>query len=65
VFDLFVSQSEMSGQLKEEILCLLQQCLNFPAPTLAHFLLGYNINKPLRHTILQHPGKLALISNNG
>ncbi|CAB3379464.1 Hypothetical predicted protein [Cloeon dipterum] len=49
----------LSLQLKEEVLDFLAQSLLFPAPTVAHLLLGYEIKREMRHTVLQHPGVLG------
>lgn len=44
-------------QLKQEVVDFLLQCLVFPAPTVAHVLLGFETTGlGIRHTVLQHPG---------
>ncbi|XP_055844433.1 nuclear pore complex protein Nup205 [Episyrphus balteatus] len=45
-------------EMKEAIICLIQDCLPQPAPNIAHFLLGFDITKDIRSTLLQKPGVL-------
>ncbi|EDV27160.1 uncharacterized protein TRIADDRAFT_22433, partial [Trichoplax adhaerens] len=45
--------------VSESILELLLYCLDLPAPSLAHFLLGYDVRKSVSKTILQDPGILG------
>ncbi|XP_059473287.1 nuclear pore complex protein Nup205 [Neocloeon triangulifer] len=49
----------LSMQLKEDVLDFLAQSLAFPPPTVAHLLLGYEIKREMRHTVLQHAGVLG------
>lgn len=44
--------------IKEEIIKLLEECLPQSAPNLAHYLLGFDITKDIRSTLLQQPGVL-------
>ncbi|XP_063977715.1 nuclear pore complex protein Nup205 [Diachasmimorpha longicaudata] len=44
------------GNSKERILLLLMQSINRPAPNLAHYLLGFDITKDIRKTVIQQPG---------
>lgn len=44
--------------IKEEIIKLLEDCLPQSAPNLAHYLLGFDITKDIRTTLLQQPGVL-------
>ncbi|XP_058800977.1 nuclear pore complex protein Nup205 isoform X2 [Phymastichus coffea] len=44
---------------KERILSLLMQSITCPAPNLAHYLLGFEISKDIRKTVIQQPGILA------
>jgi hypothetical protein len=51
-------KSDVLMQLKQEVVDFLLQCLVFPAPTVAHVLLGFETSgHGIRHTVLQHPGK--------
>jgi hypothetical protein len=44
-------------QLKEEVVDFLAQSLLFPAPTVAHYLLGFETSaQGIRNSLLQHPG---------
>ncbi|XP_075229968.1 nuclear pore complex protein Nup205 isoform X2 [Lycorma delicatula] len=47
------------GRTKESICKLLLQCLNHAQPNLAHYLLGFELNKDVKHTIFQQPGVLG------
>lgn len=49
--------------IKEEIIKLIEQCLPHAAPNLSHYLLGFDITKDIRATLLQHPGVLDFPSN--
>lgn len=49
--------------IKEEIIKLLEQCLPHSAPNLSHYLLGFEISKDIRQTLLQQPGVLDFPSN--
>ncbi|XP_054275578.1 nuclear pore complex protein Nup205-like [Macrosteles quadrilineatus] len=44
---------------KEAILKLLLQCLNHTPPNLAHYLLGFDLDKDISHTNFQQPGMLG------
>lgn len=44
---------------KERILLLMMQSMMRPAPNLAHYLLGFEITKDIRKTIIQQPGILG------
>ncbi|XP_055523518.1 nuclear pore complex protein Nup205 [Wyeomyia smithii] len=51
-------------QIKEAIVGLLQECLPQQSiPNLAHYLLGFELNKELRLTNLQQPGVMNFPSN--
>ncbi|EAT37498.1 AAEL010526-PA [Aedes aegypti] len=51
-------------QIKEAIVGLLQECLpQQSTPNLAHYLLGFELNKELRLTNLQQPGVMNFPSN--
>ncbi|XP_019530030.3 nuclear pore complex protein Nup205 [Aedes albopictus] len=51
-------------QIKEAIIGLLQECLpQQSTPNLAHYLLGFELNKELRLTNLQQPGVMNFPSN--
>lgn len=49
--------------IKEEIIKLLEECLPHPAPNISHYLLGFDISKDIRATLLQQPGVLDFPSN--
>ncbi|KAF7393195.1 nuclear pore complex protein Nup205 [Vespula maculifrons] len=44
---------------KERILLLMMQSITRPVPNLAHYLLGFEITKDIRKTIIQQPGILG------
>ncbi|KAK0157412.1 hypothetical protein PV328_011157 [Microctonus aethiopoides] len=44
---------------KDRILLLLMQSIGRPAPNLAHYLLGFDITKDIRKTVIQQPGILG------
>lgn len=52
-------EKQHMGQCKERILMLMMQSITRPAPNLAHFLLGFDISKDIRKTIIQQPGILG------
>lgn len=53
-------QSRQSiGNCKERILLLIMHSITRPAPNLAHYLLGFEITKDIRKTIIQQPGILG------
>lgn len=55
---------EVELTIKEEIIKLLEECLPQSAPNLAHYLLGFDINKSnIKDTTLQQPGVLDFPSN--
>lgn len=49
--------------IKEEIIKLIDHCLPHASPNLSHYLLGFDITKDIRATLLQHPGVLDFPSN--
>lgn len=49
--------------IKESIIKLLEECLPQSAPNLAHYLLGFDITKDVRATLLQQPGVMEFPSN--
>lgn len=49
--------------IKEEIIKLLEECLPHSSPNVAHYLLGFDITKDIRATLLQQPGVLDFPSN--
>lgn len=49
--------------IKEEIIKLLEECLPHSAPNISHYLLGFDITKDIRQTLLQQPGVLDFPSN--
>lgn len=54
---------ELEMEIKEEIISLLQDSLHQAAPNLAHYLLGFEINKDIRASNIQQPGVLDFPSN--
>jgi len=58
-YDLKKDGTELLAQIKEGVVDFLAQSLVFPAPTVAHVLLGYDTSgRGIRHTLLQHPGTI-------
>lgn len=47
------------GNCKERILLLMMHSITRPAPNLAHYLLGFEITKDIRKTVIQQPGILG------
>lgn len=54
-----VAERSQTGNSKDRILMLLMQSITRPAPNLAHYLLGFDITKDIRKTIIQQPGILG------
>lgn len=54
---------EIELTIKEEIIKLLEECLPHSAPNVSHYLLGFDITKDIRSTLLQQPGVLDFPSN--
>lgn len=54
---------EIELTIKEEIIKLLEECLPHSAPNISHYLLGFDITKDIRTTLLQQPGVLDFPSN--
>lgn len=54
---------EIELTIKEEIIKLLEECLPHSAPNISHYLLGFDITKDIRATLLQQPGVLDFPSN--
>lgn len=54
---------EIESTIKEEIIKLLEECLSHSAPNVSHYLLGFDITKDVRTTLLQQPGVLDFPSN--
>ena len=53
-----LSQSDIRNSTRQHILKLMIQGLEQPAPNLAHYLLGFELNKPVGKTNLQDQGIL-------
>lgn len=51
------SVSQIRNAVRQNILRLILHSLQLPPPNLAHFLLGYELRKPVAKTNLQDPGK--------
>lgn len=41
----------------QQLLQLILKCLKHPGPNLSHYLLGFNLRKPISTTEIQDPGK--------
>lgn len=54
---------EIELTIKEEIIKLLEECLPHSVPNISHYLLGFDITKDIRLTLLQQPGVLDFPSN--
>ncbi|XP_011495942.1 PREDICTED: nuclear pore complex protein Nup205 [Ceratosolen solmsi marchali] len=50
---------QQSGHCKDRILLLMMQSIIRPSPNLAHYLLGFEITKDIRKTVIQQPGILG------
>lgn len=50
---------QQTGNCKERILLLMMHSITRPAPNLAHYLLGFEITKDIRKTVIQQPGILG------
>lgn len=57
--DIDVSLSQVRNRMREDIVWLLLSTIDHPAPNLAHFLLGFELRKPVDKTNLQDPGVLG------
>ncbi|KAK2179080.1 hypothetical protein NP493_515g00009 [Ridgeia piscesae] len=53
-----VTVSQVRSATRQNILYLLLASVDLPAPNMAHFLLGYELHKPVSKTNLQDPGIL-------
>ncbi|XP_044009117.1 nuclear pore complex protein Nup205 [Aphidius gifuensis] len=51
--------NEPAGNCKDRILVFLMQSIARPSPNLAHYLLGFDITKDIRKTVIQQPGILG------
>ena len=49
-------EKQYSGNCKERILLLMMQSITRPSPNLSHYLLGFEITKDIRKTLLLQPG---------
>ncbi|XP_014480279.1 PREDICTED: nuclear pore complex protein Nup205 [Dinoponera quadriceps] len=50
---------QQMGNCKERILLMMMHSISRPAPNLAHYLLGFEITKDIRKTVIQQPGILG------
>lgn len=48
---------QIRNAVRQNILRLILHSLQHPSPNLAHFLMGYELRKPVSKTNLQDPGK--------
>ncbi|XP_043593371.1 nuclear pore complex protein Nup205 isoform X1 [Bombus pyrosoma] len=53
------NEKQYTGSCKERILLLMMQSIIRPTPNLSHYLLGFEITKDIRKTVLQQPGILG------
>ncbi|KOX72429.1 hypothetical protein WN51_01529 [Melipona quadrifasciata] len=53
------NERQYTGSCKERILLLMMQSIVRPTPNLSHYLLGFEITKDIRKTVLQQPGILC------
>ena len=60
---MFSEEEATSAQIinatRQGVMRLLLSTIDQPAPNVAHFLLGFEIRKPVSSTNLQDPGKLV------
>ena len=52
-----ITESMVHNSTRQYLLKLIIFALDQPAPNLAHFLLGFEVRKPVNKTNLQDPGK--------
>lgn len=45
------------NKARQQLLQLILKCLKHPGPNLSHYLLGFNLRKPIATTEIQDPGK--------
>ncbi|GFS37681.1 nuclear pore complex protein Nup205 [Nephila pilipes] len=50
---------QIRNKAREQLLQLLLKCLRQPGPNLAHYLLGFNLRKPIAQTEIQEPGVMG------
>lgn len=50
--------SQIRNAVRQNVLRLVLHSLQHPSPNLAHFLMGYELRKPVAKTNLQDPGML-------
>ncbi|CAH1799487.1 unnamed protein product [Owenia fusiformis] len=51
-----LSLGQIRNATRQNIMRLILYTIDQPAPTLAHFLMGYELRRPLVNTVLQDPG---------
>ena len=57
-----VTSANITSATRQGIMRLLLSTIDQPAPNIAHFLLGFEIRKPVSSTNLQDPGELRSTS---
>ncbi|XP_031849346.1 nuclear pore complex protein Nup205 isoform X2 [Nomia melanderi] len=57
--DVDSSEKQYAGNCKERILLLMMQSITRPTPNISHYLLGFEITKDIRKTMLLQPGFLG------
>ncbi|GIY52226.1 nuclear pore complex protein Nup205 [Caerostris darwini] len=53
------SALQTRNKAREQLLRLVLKCLRQPGPNLAHYLLGFNLRKPIAQTEIQEPGVMG------
>lgn len=51
--------NQVRCSLRQDVIWLLLSVVDQPSPNLAHFLLGFDVRKPIARTNLQDPGKCS------
>ncbi|XP_054717049.1 nuclear pore complex protein Nup205-like [Uloborus diversus] len=47
------------NKTRQQVLQLILKCLRHPGPNLSHYLLGFNLRKPIAQTEIQEPGVMG------
>lgn len=56
VVEVDLNESQVRCALRQDVIWLLLSVIEQPAPNLAHFLLGFDVRKPIARTTLQDAG---------
>ncbi|XP_066259964.1 nuclear pore complex protein Nup205 [Euwallacea similis] len=54
-----IDDIETANKTKNEILNLLKQCMQYPAPNLTHFLIGFELTRDISKMDFQYPGVMG------